>query len=203
MKRTFALAVILASGLTLNANAQTHSTSVTHVGVPKIAVISFQAAVTQTNEFKRNFADLQKKYEPKREELKSLSDEVNTLTSQLKTQSATLSDAERANRSRIIDEKKRDMQRTAQDDQTDYQQDLQDTFNGVATKVATVMTDYAKKHGYDLVLDVSEQQTPVVYASSGINITKEVIDAYNLKSGIPAPPAEAPSAPMPKPSGSN
>ena len=32
----------------------------------KIAVIAFQAAVTQTNEFQRNFADLQKKYEPKR-----------------------------------------------------------------------------------------------------------------------------------------
>ena len=28
----------------------------------RIAVIAFQAAVTQTNEFQRNFADLQKKY---------------------------------------------------------------------------------------------------------------------------------------------
>ena len=32
----------------------------------KVAVIAFQAAVTQTNEFQRDFADLQKKYDPRR-----------------------------------------------------------------------------------------------------------------------------------------
>ncbi len=31
---------------------------------------------------------------------------------------------------------------------------------------------------------------PVLYASTATNITKAIIDAYNLKSGIPAPPAE-------------
>jgi len=36
--------------------------------------------VGQTNEFQRNFADLQKKYEPKRQQLKTLNDEVENLT---------------------------------------------------------------------------------------------------------------------------
>ena len=39
-------------------------------GPAKIAVIAFQAAVAQTNEGQRNFADLQKKFGPKREQLR-------------------------------------------------------------------------------------------------------------------------------------
>jgi outer membrane protein len=47
------------------------------------------------------------------------------------------------------------------------------------------------------VLDVAQQQTPVLYATESTNITKAVIDAYNVKSGVPAPPAAPPSAPAP------
>ncbi len=75
-------------------------------GPLRIAVVSFQDVVTQTNEFQRNFADLQKKYDPKRQQLKTLGDEIETLTKQLDTQGASLSDAERATRARTIDEKK-------------------------------------------------------------------------------------------------
>jgi hypothetical protein len=32
----------------------------------------------------------------------------------------------------------------------------------------------------------------LVYASESVNISKPVIDAYNTKSGVPAPPASAP-----------
>jgi outer membrane protein len=71
------------------------------------------------------------------------------------------------------------------------------------------MTDYAKSHGYTLVLDASDQQNAtVLYAVPSTDITKAIIDAYNVKSGIPAPPpqqgAGAPSggldAPQPQPS---
>ena len=63
------------------------------------------------------------------------------------------------------------------------------------------LSAYVQEHGYTLVLDVSTQQSPVLYAAESTNITKPVIDAYNLKSGVPAPPAAAPAAPAPKPTG--
>ncbi|HEU5457843.1 MAG TPA: OmpH family outer membrane protein [Terracidiphilus sp.] len=201
MNRTFALAVLLASGSVLNASAQTKAAAPAHSGTVKIAVISFQNAVTATNEFRRNYADLEKKFEPERQKLNSMKTDVDNLTKQLNAQTSTLSEAERASRTRTLNEKQRDLQRIAQDDQNDYQQELQDTFNGVATKVAKEMTDYAKLHGYDLVLDDSQQTTPVLYASNEVDITKAIVDDYNVHSGIPAPPAEAPSAPAPKPSG--
>jgi len=169
----------------------------------KVAVIAFQAAVAQTNEFQRNFADLQKKYEPKRTQLKTLSDDIDTLTKQLQSQGAQLSDAERAGRARTIDEKKKQLDRETQDAQGDFQNDMQEIINGLAGKVGALMTDYAKSHGYTLVLDASEQQNAtVLYAVPSTDITKAIIEAYNVKSGIPAPPpqqgAGAVDAPQPQ-----
>ena len=79
MKHSLAIVFMLASGIALSAAAQTPSASAAPAGPTKIAVIAFQTAVGQTNEFQRNFADLQKKYEPKKTQLKSMADEIDGL----------------------------------------------------------------------------------------------------------------------------
>jgi outer membrane protein len=65
-----------------------------------VAVIEFQAVVSQTNEFQRDFGDLQKKYEPKRTQLKTMADEIDSLEKQLQAQGDKLSDEARASRPR-------------------------------------------------------------------------------------------------------
>ncbi len=86
------------------------------------------------------------------------------------------------------------------DAQSDYHSDMQQLVNRIASKVGDIMTDYAHKHGYTLVIDVSqEQQTPtVLYWSPSSDITKAVVEAYNEKSGVSVPSAPAiPDAPKP------
>lgn len=171
------------------------------VPTAKVAVIMFQAAVTQTNEFQRNVADLQKKYDPRRDELKKLNDEIESMTKQLQADDAKLTDTERASRARMIDEKKKQLDRESQDAQSDFQADMQQTINTVAQKVGALMTSYAEAHGYTLVLDAGDEQAQtVLYAVPSTDITKEIIDAYNQKSGVPAPAptATAPDAPQPQ-----
>jgi outer membrane protein len=200
MKRISAVVVaVLASGFALSAAAQTAATSAPAVA-PKVAVIEFQAAVTSTNEFQRDFGDLQKKFEPQRSQLKTLSDEVDSLTKQLQAQSTTLSDAERASKAKTLDEKKKQAQRIAEDAQNDYQQAMQETFGKVAGKVDELLNSYAKEQGFTLVVDATEQQQQaptVLYWAPSSNITKAIVDAYNVKSGVPAPPPQAPNAPAP------
>jgi outer membrane protein len=212
MKRSLALAVSLASGLALNAAAQSPAAPTPAAssaapatapaaapgGPAKIAVVAFQVAVAQTNEGQRNFADLQKKYDPKRQQLKALNDDIDSLTKQLQTQGDKLSEAERASRAKTIDEKKKQLQREAEDAQNDMQNEMQELYNGLASKVYDVLSSYAQQHGYTLVLDIAQQQTPVLYATESTNITKAVIDAYNVKSGVPAPPVQPASAPAPQ-----
>ena|ERR1700679_3305865 len=165
------------------------------VGEAKVAVIAFQAAIAKTNEFQRDLADLQKKYGPRREKLKTLSDEVDGLTKQLQDQGTQLSESERVSRARTLDEKKKELDRETQDAQSDFQNDLQQLVSTIAEKVGTLMTDYATKHGYTLVLDAGDQQNAMVlYAVPSTDITQTIIDAYNEKSGVPAPPPDAPGA---------
>ena len=201
MKRSLALVLTLASGMVLSAAAQTSPAPGTPAVPAKVAVIAFQAAVGQTNEFQRNFADLQKKYEPKRAQLQAMAAEIQNLDKQLQEQAQKLSDLERASRLKTLEDKRKQAQRLQEDAQTDLQGEMQEVYNGVASKVYDVLARYAQQQGYTLVVDGSgsQQQAPVVlYASPATDITKAIIDAYNVKSGVPPPPAQ-PAATAPKP----
>jgi outer membrane protein len=191
MKRSLALAVTLASGFVLSAAAQTPAAPAATAGPAKIAVVAFQVAVAQTNEGQRNFADLTKKFEPKKTQLKTLNDEIESLTKQLNAQGSKLSDAETASRTKVIEEKTKQLKRDSEDAQTDYQAEMQEIYNALASKVYDVLSSYSQQQGYTLVLDVAQTSNPVLYAAESTNITKAVIDAYNTKSGVPAPAASA------------
>jgi outer membrane protein len=204
MKRLLVCPLFLASAFSLIASAQTPAAPMPSAPVPagaatpaaptepvgpaKIAVVAFQVAVSQTNEFQRAFTDLQKKWDPKRQQLKVLSDDIDKITKDLQTQGDKLSDAERASRAKTLDDKKKQFDRQQGDAQNDFQQEMQDLYAGTASKVYDVLSNYAEKNGYTLVLDISGQQTPVLYALPTTDVTKPVIEAYNVKSGVPPPP---------------
>jgi outer membrane protein len=205
MNRSLILAATLASGFVLSAAAQTlpaPAAAAAPAGPVKIAVVAFQVAVAQTNEGQRNFADLQKKFAPKEAQLKALGEEIDTLTKQLQAQNDTLSDSVRASRAKVIDDKTKQAKRELEDAQSEMQQEGGEIYNTLASKVGAVMVSYAEQQGYTLVLDVAQQQSPVLYAQPATDITRAVIDAYNVKSGVPAPPAPpaataAPASPKP------
>jgi outer membrane protein len=208
MKRSFVLATLLASGFVLGAVAQTQPAAApaaapaAPAGPAKIAVIAFQVAVAQTNEGQRNFADLQKKYQPKENQLKAQNDEIETLTKQLQTQGASLSDAAKASQARTIDEKKKKLDREAEDLRNEGGQEAQEMYNTLASKVYDVLSTYAQQQGYTIVLDVSQQQNPILFALPSTDISKAIVEAYNVKSGVPAPPPQAAAStakPAPKP----
>ena len=78
---------------------------------------------------------------PSAPQLKALSDEVDNLTKQLQAQGDKLSDAERASRAKTIDDKKKQLDRYAEDAQNDFQQEMQEVYNALASKVYDVLAD--------------------------------------------------------------
>ncbi len=201
MKLSLSLACMLATGLAGSAafaqgaaaSTPTTATAPAPVGPPKIAIIMFQAAVAQTNEGKRDFEEIEKKYQPKQTQLKQQSDEIDSLKKQLQAQSATLNDNDRALKLKAIDDKTKTLQRDGEDAQNDFQGEIQQTYAQLAQKVDGTLQTYAAQNGYTLVLDASQQQSPLLYATQGSDITEAIIAAYNTKSGIAAPPPSAPS----------
>jgi outer membrane protein len=197
MKRSVVLTVLLASGLVLSAAAQTPAAP---AGPARIAVISFQIAVSQTNEFQRNFADLQKRFDPRVQQLKALNDDIDALGKQLQDPGNKLNVAERASKAKTLEEKQKQLERSKEDAQNDYNSEMGELINNMDSKVYDVLANYVQQQGYTLVLDSGagqQQAQTVLYASPATDITKIIIDAYNAKSGVPAPPAQPPAAPKP------
>ena len=159
----------------------------------KVGIVAIQAAIASTNEGKKEFDALQQRFAPKQAQLKALNDEVEGLKKQLQAQTDKLSDEERATRVKNLENKQKVLQRNYDDFQTEAQQAEQEVVNRLGGKMLAVLEKYAAANGYSVILDVSSQSTPVLWASQTTNITKELVDAYN---------AQNPGAPAAKPAGS-
>lgn len=210
MNRTLACMTALGAGfltLTTAASAQTAAAPapaapaaaapapVVPQAIPaKIALIAFEQAVFATNEGQVAVQTLQKKYEPKKAQIDALAAEVDSLKKQLQSAPATLTDEERAARLKNIDVKEKQLNRDAEDASTAYQADLQEVYAKIAQKVSVTAKKYAQDNGYTLMLDVSGQQSNVLWALQTTDVTEATIAAYNAASGIAAPPPAAPSA---------
>lgn len=186
-KRIRVIVLTLAVGVALSAAAQTPAADST--GPVKIAIISFQAVVAQTNEGQRDLANIQKKFQPRTDQLKTLNGEIEGLQKDLQSQADKLIASDRASRTKVIDEKKKRLQRGAEELRSDGNGELKQVLGDLAPKVYEVLVSYAKQQGFTVVFDAGQEQPMILYASETVNISKPVIDAYNIKSGVPAPPA--------------
>jgi outer membrane protein len=181
----------------------------------KVAVINIQSAIISTNDGKKAAGEIQSRFSPKKAEVDRRQGEISQLQDQLNRGRNTLSEEARQNLTREIDQKNKALTRFTEDAQAELQQEEQKAMGELFGRVMQVIDKYAKDNGYALVLDVSSQQTPVLYASNTIDITKDIIDLYDKNSpppaasaapasGIVKPPAAAPAArpaapPAPKP----
>ncbi len=219
MNRTLVLVSALGAGLMTTAGmAQTPAAPapatpatqpaaeapVTPQAIPaKIALVAFEQAVFATNEGQKAVQDIQAKYKPKKDQIETISHEVDSLKKQLQSAPATLSDADRATKMKEIDAKEKRLNHDAEDATTAYNTDLQEVYGKVAAKVSVTLKKYVSDNGYTLLLDVSSQQSNVMWANQSTDVTQAVVTAYNTSSGVAAPVPSAPSAPAaarPRPS---
>src|SRR5271154_6074188 len=166
MNRNLVLISALGAGLMTTAGmAQAPAAPVTPQAIPaEIALVAFEQAVFATNEGQRAVQDIQLKYKPKKDEIDTLSQEVDSLKKQLQSAPATLPDAERATRLKAIDSKEKKLTHDAEDAQTAYNTDLQEAYGKLAAKVSATLKKYVSDNGYTLLLDVSGQQSNVMWA---------------------------------------
>lgn len=164
----------------------------------RIGIVNIQDAIIATNEGKKEFDALQQRFAPKQNDLKSLNDEVEKMKADLQAKGDKLNEDERAKQVKLLEAKQKTLQRNFDDAQSEFQQAEQEVVNRIGQKMLNVMDKYAKTNGYAVIIDVSNPQTPVLWASQGNYITKDIVDAYNSEA-----PTGPPSAPAPKTSGAN
>jgi outer membrane protein len=171
----------------------------------KVALIEFEEVAAATNEGQKVVADIQKKYEPAKAKLDQLRAEIESLTKQLQSAPASMTEEERASRARTIDTKQKQLQRDGEDAQTAYQTDVQEAISKVESKLGPVVIKYVQANGFTMLLDntdnAGQQQAGGLHVlwAPGTDISQAVVDAYNTSSGVAAPVPSAPSATRPRP----
>jgi outer membrane protein len=167
-------------------------------GGSKIGTINIEQAIFASNEGQRDFEVLGKKLEPKETELKGQKDEIDSLKKQLDTQGPKLNDDARGTLVKQIEDKQKRFERSAQDAREDMQAQQNEIAQRILQKMAPMLVKYAGDNGYGLILDTSNPwpNGPVVWNGPAVDITKVIVDSYNVQSGVAAPTRPAGTKPQ-------
>ncbi len=162
----------------------------------KVGTINIEQAIFASNEGRRDFETLSKKFEPKQNELKTTADEIDSLKKQLAAQQDKLNEESRDKLVKQIESKQKGLDRSTQDAQEDFTNQQGEIGNRILGKMAPVIQKYVNDNGYGLLLDTSQPwpRGPVIVSGPSIDITQAIVEAYNVQSGVPAPAAGSPAA---------
>jgi outer membrane protein len=182
-------------------NAPTTATAPPPMTGTKVGAINIENAIFGSNEGQKELEALQKKFEPKRAELKQANDELEALKKQLNTQGDKLNEDAAANLKKQIETKQKTFDRSIQDAQEEFGSQQQDIAGKILQKMAPVIMKYAQSNGFGMIVDTSKPwpQSPILVAGEGVDITKPVVDEYNKESGVAAPAPSASSGTAAKP----
>lgn len=160
----------------------------------KVGIISMQGALAGTKDGQKALQQLDGKFAPKKKEFDTRQSEIAQLQDQYNKGGNLMSDEKRNQLARDIDEKKKRLQRDMQDAEEELQGEQQRLVQGLAQRLMAVVEKYAKDNGYSMILDDSSPSTPVLWASTGIDITQDIIALYD-KSSTNGGPITAPATP--------
>jgi outer membrane protein len=157
----------------------------------KVGTLAVEQAIGASNEGQRDLENLSKKFEPKQNELKALNDELDSLKKQLSAQQDKLNEDARGKLVKQIETKQKNFDRVAEDAKEDFQNQASEIENKILTKMGPVIQKYVADNGYGLLIDTSQTwpRGPVILAGPSFDITQQIVDAYNIQSGVPAPVA--------------
>jgi outer membrane protein len=162
----------------------------------KVGVINIQSALVGTRDGQKAAQELEAKRSPKTKELERKQGEIKSLQDSLNRGGNAMAEGAKAELVRNIDAKTKSFNRELEDAQAEWDQEQQKVLQELGQKVMVVIDKYAKDNGFSLILDVSNPQTPVLYASNTIDITKDIVELYDKNSGT-APSAAKPATPAP------
>jgi outer membrane protein len=163
------------------------------IGTAKIAWMNLEQAILTTDEGKNMVAEIQKYIDAKNSENTNLRKEMDTLRNQLEVQGSKLTDEARTELEEQVDSKDTALQRFQQDTQKDIDNRKLKMTNYLARRMQPVIEKLSKEKGLSAVLVFNSSRD--AYVDPSLNLTEEIVKAYNQTYGSgakAAAPAKAP-----------
>ena len=161
----------------------------------KVGVIQIQAALVGTRDGQKAVQELESRMAPKQKEMERRRGEIQELQDKLSKGGNAMAQAAKDDIARTIDQKTKTYNRDMEDASAEVQQEQRKLLEELSGKMQVVIDKFALANGYAVILDVSNQNTNVLYVASGVDITKDIIDMYDKTT--PGGPSSKPAAPKP------
>jgi outer membrane protein len=171
------------------------------IGTAKIGWMNLEQAVLTTDEGKNMVAEIQKYVESKNTENNNLRKELDTLRNQLEVQGSKLTDEARIELEEQIESKDTALQRFQQDTQKDIENRRLKMTNYLARRMQPVIEKLAKEKGVSAILIFNSSRD--AYVDPSLNLTDEIVKAYNQANGSGAKAAAPVAAPKTAPAPSS
>jgi len=168
----------------------------------KVAVINIRLAIGSTAEGKQASAELQSQFAPRQNELENLNKQINDLRQQIAANQTTWSDEQKIKAQNQGQKWTAQFERKNNELNEDAQAAQGEVMDHIGRKMLDVLDRYSRENGYVVVLDTSSQNSPVLFASSAVDITQDIVKLYDQAYPIKATsttPASKPAASSPKP----
>lgn len=196
-------AALAAAGFLIVAAVRGQSPAAPASAAPsKVGVINIRGAIGNTSEGKQASAELQSQFAPRQTELENLNKQINDLRQRLDACQGKCSQDEIARLTQQGQKATQRFDRLNNELQEDVNSAQGEVFDRIGRKMVDVLDRYSRENGYTLVLDTSAQNTPILYASTQIDVTQDIVRlydaAYPVKGG--AAPAQQKPAAKPAPS---
>ena len=167
----------------------------------KVAIVSMADALSITREGQKAQADLQSKFQPKKDAIDKHSADIQSKQSQLAKGKATMSPEAQAKLQADIDASIKSVNRETEDAQAEMDDERGKLLNAMGEKMMGLVTQYSLDNCLAMVIDVSGEQSPVLWAASSANLTNDLVKMYDEKYPLAAPAAagaaKPPTAPAP------
>lgn len=141
----------------------------------KVGIINLQKAVLESAEIKAASAAMENRYKPRVAKLDQLNKDIAAISENLQKNSGKLTPQAEAQMSADGQRKQREAQRMQEDLQAELDRERQDILGKAGTKMQDVVKQVADAKGLDVVIDVPY----AVYFKAALDITPDVIAAYD------------------------
>ncbi len=143
-----------------------------------VRLLNLRRAILECNDGKKASEELKKRFAPRNAELDKMEQDLLAMQKQIEALGA--SDAQkRYDLAQSYQRKRKDYERFKQDLTEEIQQAEAEIINAIGKKIIATLADHGSKHGYELILEISNQEIGVLWFPKALEITDEVIVAVN------------------------
>ena len=150
--------------------------SIAQANTPKFGYVDMQKAITLTSDGKSAKDKLEKEFKKKQAELKKMEEDLKKMSKDLEKKSLVLSDDVKLKKQQDLQEEMLKYRELVGKSQLEIQKKERELTMPIVQKLKEVIESIAKKEGYTMILEKSEQS--VLWAKDDADLTDQVVKAY-------------------------